>query len=102
MELTEQEAHCVARLLQSAIFGNDGEIFNGCMFCKFKCENEKDPAPNFDILRERFTKETGVDLGLGSAGSLPLSKFPYKRFLKSANADIRKYFKNYFADVKGD
>ncbi len=99
MELTEQEAHCVARLLQGAIFGNYGEsAFSGCTFCKFRCNH----ALTFDALRERFSKETGVDLGLGSEGSLPFSKFPYKRFLKSANADIRKYFKNYFADVKGD
>ena len=26
MELTEQEAHCVARFLQGAIFGNEGEM----------------------------------------------------------------------------
>ncbi|MBQ9487748.1 MAG: hypothetical protein IJU91_08140 [Selenomonadaceae bacterium] len=41
MELTEQEAHCVARLLQGAIFGNEGALFNGCAFCKFQCGNKK-------------------------------------------------------------
>ena len=30
MELNEREAHCVARLLQGAIFGNDAT--DGCFF----------------------------------------------------------------------
>ncbi|MBR6013349.1 MAG: hypothetical protein IK062_06165 [Selenomonadaceae bacterium] len=35
MILSEQEAHCVARLLQGAVYGED--FLSGCSFCKFPC-----------------------------------------------------------------
>ena len=98
MELTEKEAHCIARLLQGALFGED--ILNGCKFCKFKCTTKGNYAPHLDALRKRLTDETGVDLRLGSEGSLLYSRFPYKRFLKNANAEIIDYFQKYFANLR--
>ena len=59
MELTEKEAHCVARLLQGAIFGES--VLNGCVFCKFRCNTESDPAPHLDKLRQKLWMETGVE-----------------------------------------
>ena len=73
MELTEKEAHCVARLLQGAIYGGGGHCFgnpfDGCFFCKYNCETatgkEVDGSPLmtypvYDKLLTRLTEETGL------------------------------------------
>ncbi len=58
MELTEQEAHCIARLLQGALFSEN--ILNGCDYCKNRCyENRWDI---FFSIRKRLSEETDVDL----------------------------------------
>ena len=98
MELTEKEAHCIARLLQSAMFGES--LLCGCKFCKFQCKTAEDTAPHLDAIRKRLTDETGVDLRLGAESNLLYSNFPHKRFLKNANEEIVNYFLNFFANLK--
>lgn len=88
MELNEREAHCVARLLQGAIFGED--ITTGCAYCKVRCD-EKLLAGS---IRKRLTEETGVDLGVINGDSLPYTKIPHGRFLKNAHADAKKYYRD--------
>lgn len=94
MELTEKEAHCVARLLQSAT--NSDNILNGCTFCKYQCRTDKKIAPRYQEILQKFQKETGVDLSDDSFGFLPYSNFPYKKFLINANDAVIEGFKNYF------
>ena len=93
MNLSEKEAHCVARLLQGAMFGES--VLNGCRFCKFRCEGQED----FDAIRKRLYEETGVDLRLGAENNLLYSNFPYKRFLREANEETVIYFRNFFANL---
>lgn len=57
--LTEKEAHCIARLLQGAVFGKNGSVFDGCAFCKFQCnmDGEKgDIAPHYDEIIRKLWK----------------------------------------------
>ena len=93
MELNERESHCVARLLQGAMFGNS--IDDGCQFCKFRCERVVDMTRE---IRKRLTDETGVDLSLMTHGTEPLSKFPLGKFLINANADIKKVYREFFEE----
>ena len=103
MELSEKEAHCVARLLQASLYGDDDKEFGcplgGCQYCKVQCYKQDETLPMFRNLIKRFTEETGVDVGIEIYGTLPNSKFPYKKFLKNANAEIIDYFRNRFSDV---
>ena len=94
MELNEKETHCIARLLQSAIFGKS--LISGCQFCKFRCDGDELSVIN--SMRNRLYDETGVDLRLGSdkRDELPFSDFPYKRFLKAANDDVINYYRVFF------
>lgn len=96
MYLTEKQAHCVARILQSVIFGKS--ILDGCAFCKFECKTITDPAPHLDEIRKIFFDETGVDLRIGgsSKDKLKFSDFPYKRFLRASNDEIKNYFGDFF------
>lgn len=105
VKFTEQEAHCVARMLQGAVYGED--FLSGCSFCKFKCSlagrdkySEKiySTNPRWRQILDRLTKLTGVDCGIIDEGNLYGSKFPYKRFLKNSNAEAEEYFRNYFSD----
>ena len=93
MELTEKEAHCVARLLQGVVFGKN--IFSGCAFCKFQCDYI---APQYEKIMQKFYEETEVDTRLGGNANdrLIKSDFPYKRFLRNANEKITDYCKNFF------
>lgn len=93
MELNEREAHCVARLLQGAIFGKD--ITDGCAYCKFRCES---PILAGEI-RKRLTDETGVDLGVMDSGKLPRSDFPHGRFLMNAHEDSKKAYRKAFDHI---
>ena len=91
----EKESHCVARLLQGAIFGES--LLTGRAFCKFRCSTREDPAPCLDSLREKLWTATGVDLRLASGkDTLPYSNFPYKRFLRAANNEVISYFRSFF------
>ena len=103
MELSEKEAHCVARLLQASLYGGDDKNFgcplDGCQYCKVQCYKQGENSSIFSHLRKRFTEETGVDIGTEIYGTLPNSKFPYKKFLKNANAEIIEYFRKRFSDV---
>lgn len=94
MELNEKEAHCVARLLQGALFGDT--LFDGCIFCKFKCSVDNDPAPHLDNIRKKFMDSTQVDLGYTHYKDFVKSDFPYKRFLKHSNDDIKQNIREYF------
>ena len=98
MELNEQEAHCIARLLQSALFGKS--IFDGCNYCKVQCYKEDNRRFNmFAELRVRLTEETGVNLDRMVGGDLINSDFPYFKFLKAANDEIKIYFRDRFSRV---
>lgn len=96
MELNEREAHCIARLLQGALFGKD--LTDGCSFCKYFClDKEKVLAGD---IREHLTEATGVDLGFTAsrvAGKLsPMSTFPFERFLKNSSENTKKICREYF------
>ena len=103
MELTEREAHCVARLLQGYIFGgrelNDrgGETLYGCTFCKFQrpCHADMKAKSTMWAVMEKLQQATGVDLRNGFGKQLPFSKFPYQKFLVNANDEIRAELKEY-------
>lgn len=94
MELSEQEAHCVARHLQALLYGRG--ISDACTFCKYPCCDKGEP-PMHDYIKERLTKETGVDLILGEKWeTLPgQGWFPYKKFLANANENIVKYYREH-------
>ena len=96
MELDEREAHCVARLLQGAIYG-DG-VLTGCTFCKFPCQTSNDPAPHFDGILSKLMNASGVNLSPAKYGALPFSPFPYKKFLKNSNSAIEENLRNFFMD----
>ena len=97
MELNEQEAHCIARLLQSALFGKD--IFDGCDYCKVQCYKEGDHSRlMFTKIKKRLTDETGVDLSpIVGGGSLINSDFPYHKFLIKSNENAKEYFRKRLA-----
>ena len=99
MELSEKEAHCVARMLQSFLFGK--YIGDGCQFCKFQCKTEKDVAPHLDEIRMKLMDTTGVDLGWGGGGILRPDDFPYHRFLRNSNNEIKEKLRKYFSHCEG-
>lgn len=93
MELTEQEAHCIARHFQALLYGRG--LSDACNFCKFQCFIGKDK--NFEFLfeqiKERLTSELGVDLRVFPWETLPeLGNFPYKKFLANANEAVVAYY----------
>lgn len=100
MELSEKEAHCVARLLQGAIYG-ERNVLNGCLFCKYCCDNSdnNEPVPHYDEILKKFSKETGVDLSPCMSRDIYHSDFPYKKFLKNSNETVKEQFRNFFKDV---
>ena len=91
MELNEQEAHCIARLLQSALFGKD--IFDGCDYCKFQCYKQGNRLKMFDELRGRLTVETGVDVSPIVDTSFVNAHFPYHKFLVNSNEEFKAGFR---------
>ena len=103
MELTEKEAHCVARLIQGGMFGK--RALDGCWFCKYRNDCQKvdehqlyDP-PFYKELAKKITLNTGVDIVKDNDyPALPPSLFPYRKFLKNADSSIKEYFKSYFSD----
>lgn len=105
MELTEQEAHCIARALQGAWFSTDSETGMGnsldaCQYCKYQCyKDETRPRMAFGHIRKLLTEKTGVDLGVAAGAFLIGSEFPYRKFLKNANEEIKEYFRTRFEHV---
>lgn len=107
VELTEQEAHCIARLLQSAIFSPDHEIFAGCRFCKYPCMKEAGKwddmslvnLPRYDEVMSKITNGTGVDVRPAVYGCIEPGGMPYKKFLKNSNDGIKEFFRNLFKDI---
>ena len=99
MELNEREAHCVARLLQSAWFGS-GQ-FDGCKYCKYECASETkgNLLIGFMNIRKRLTEETGVDLTPVAGAFIFDSEFPYHKFLKNANEKAKNYFRHRFDNI---
>ena len=93
MELNEQEAHCVARILQGAWYGKD--ILNGCTYCKYPCV---DKQLLIGEIKKRLTEETGVDLSPKTGGFIIDSEFPYDKFLRNANEPVKEYFRTRFAN----
>lgn len=98
MELNDKELHCMARLLQGAIFGGRGNLFDGCAFCKYNCAVKGDPAPHFEVIMGKMAVATGVDLS-PIKRTIMHSKFPYKKFLKNSNEEIKNYFREQFKNV---
>lgn len=98
MELDKKDLHCISRLLQGAIYGGNGNVFDGCAFCKYNCKIENDPAPFYDETMKKLDLLSGVDLS-PRKDEFMQSKFPYKKFLKNANDDIKLYFKSYFKNI---
>ena len=96
MELNEQEAHCIARLLQGGWFA--GHPIDACQYCKYQCYKDETKRRMFYTIRERLTKETGVDLGYMSH-EFYNSEFDYKRFLKNSNEEAQNYFREYFRNI---
>lgn len=94
MNLTEKEAHCVARLLQGAMFGNHNTMA-GCAFCKFQCGADD----MYRQIQKKFETETGVDLDDNMPLDIFYSNFPYKKFLKNSNENVKEHFRKIFADV---
>ena len=100
MELTEKEAHCVARLLQGRFYSKN--ILSGCTFCKYQCLPQVVNGEEIHMerkIREKFMAETGVDLTSSVPRDVLFSEFPYKKFLKNANETIKKHFREIFADI---
>lgn len=61
--LNEKELHCIARMLQSALFADS--LFYGCNFCRYrnKCfDGNKPVAMHLDEIRKKLQDITGVDL----------------------------------------
>ena len=96
MELSEQEAHCIARLLQGGWFAK--HPIDACAFCKYQCRKDDAPHDMSSAMRKRLTEETGVDLGFVSHEFYG-SDFDYKRFLKNANEEAKNYFREYFTHI---
>lgn len=90
--LNEHDWHCIARLLQGSFFGNG--LFDGCSFCK-----NKDCCTGNESVFRKLSNETGVDLSPAVYGYLHKNGFPYKKFLKGANEDAKRHFRNFFTDL---
>ena len=79
MKLNEAEAHCLARMLQGALYGGQQNPFDGCRFCKYnRWAKDGDDCKNF----------TGI--------SIRLTEFTDKKFLKGADDGIKQQFRNFF------
>lgn len=99
MELSKEEAHCLARVFQSLLYGGHKKFFEGCTFCKYPCRNAVDPVNRFTVILHKLEEESGVDLKPCVYGKLQHDGFPYKKFLKNANEQAATFFRNFFKDV---
>ena len=94
MELSEKEAHCVARMIQGALCY--GHVMGACRFCKYHCADEG--WRPFYAVRKRLTEETGVDVNSYVSACTPENEWPHLRLLKNANEDIKKKFREQIDD----
>ena len=118
MELNEQEAHCLARILQGILFA-DNQWLEGCQFCPYRFDDSQvcvkplrefpkiaEALPDMEEnagfmtmpinLRRRLSDETGVDIDFLSGGGLPGCKFEPDRFLREANPTIVERYQRHF------
>ena len=91
VELSDKEAHCVARLLQGAMFGKHNTMA-GCAFCKYQCDKNS----VYRQIQKKFEEETGVDLQDDLPTDVIYSDFPYKKFLKNSNVKLKSISEKYF------
>lgn len=93
---SDVELHCIARMLQSAAFANEG-IFTGCVFCKYPCGNNK--TDTYERVMHKLYILTGVDTRVGRTKGIAPNDFSYRRFLLSSNdkikADIAEHFRGF-------
>ena len=77
VKFTEQETHCIARMLQGAVY--DEDFLSGCSFCKFQCslvnrdkhsEKMYSTNPRWRQILDKLTKVTVVDCGVMDEGNL--------------------------------
>ena len=90
MELSEREAHCVARLLQGAIYGDS--YLTGCGYCKYNRADENGfiYGSCADKIRARLTEETGVELNNEVFTPDFEREWPYLRFLRNSNDRVKR------------
>lgn len=77
--LTEQDLHCMARILQGIIF--EDSLFFGCNYCRFRndCQKDEEYAKHFDTIRKKMERITGLYLGHLYNPDNPEEKFNYQR-----------------------
>ena len=73
--MDERDWHCIARLLQSALYGGDKNAFDGCFFAS--SSGDMEPAPNMNHALTLLEEKNGVDLSAANTRLLQ-SDFPYK------------------------
>lgn len=64
--LTDKDLHCVSRLIQSAMFAENGNTLYGCRYCKYGLECKDNTLKREELydtrLRKKLQELTGVDL----------------------------------------
>ena len=98
-QLSEKDLHCIARMLQSALFADN--IFYGCNFCNYK--NECFTGNIFDMndtnVRKKLQEITGVDLGPQFNRNNPETKFEELIAIKKELQDIKGIMESNFATI---
>lgn len=97
MELTEKEAHCIARLIQGALFAESWR--QGCVYCKER-ESKIIPCDFQDGVLKKLGEAAGVDLSprFKSYDEKMSAPFPYCRFLKNSNELVKESAREYFKE----
>ena len=67
----------------------------GCAFCKYQCGADD----MYRKIQKKFEEETGVNLDANMPIDVIYSTFPYKKFLKNSNENIKEHFRKIFADI---
>lgn len=77
--LTEQDLHCIARILQGVIF--EDSLFFGCNYCHFQkeCQKGGECAGHFDVIRKKMERITGLYFGYLYNPDNPEEKFNYQK-----------------------
>ena len=69
-ELIEKDLHCIARLVQAAVFYDNHRLIDYCYYCKYKpeCDQQvmKDRKLHLATVRKKLQKITGVYLDTGT------------------------------------
>ena len=64
-QLNDKDLHCIARIIQSALFADS--LFYGCQYCEYcqKCFFEKNCEDSyFELLRKKLQDITKIDLSI--------------------------------------